>query len=440
MNISLNNLRTSNLLKGNILILCVIFAAIMTGLLIADGDLLYVGVIFIPLVIYISIIKPIVFPLGLYVALLPFEIFLVLTGEGRGPTLTKLLGILTIMVLLFKGIFEKKLTRPDNAVLWWISFMIYGILSILWAVEPERAFAQLPTYFGLLILYLVVSSYEFKKSEFDTIKWCAIGGGTVAAIMTIYNYIQNPNLRASLTGGTDHNFAAFNFLIPFAVSTSMMFGQNKIIKQTLCWITSGVILFGIIVTGSRGGFLGAVVIFIVNILYLKITLKQRIIIVIMIAIAGFIFLSYSPDFFAERWGEAIETGGSSRLSIWYIAYKSLEKYWAFGVGMENFYVALKEFGYHITYYNPGTGSHNLYLESIVQLGIVGFTLMIIAMVKHYQTMRPRFNFYNIDDVMLKASFWGILVSSIFLHTFLTKSFWLLWMMILMHKNISKNRL
>jgi O-antigen ligase len=307
-------------------------------------------------------------------------------------------------------------------------------------VQPELAFAQLPTAIGLLILYLVVSSYEFKKSEFDTIKLYAIGGGTVAAIMTIYQYIQNPNLRATLTGRTDQNFAAFTFLIPFAVSTSMIFGQNKIMKQALCWIISVVIFFAIIVTGSRGCFLGAVIAVLINMLYVKKTIKQRMIIVIMITIAGFIFLSYSPDFFSERWGEAIETGGAHRLDIWYLGYKSLEKYWAFGVGMNNFSIATKEFGHHLTYYDPTSGAHNLYLESIVQLGIIGFTLMIIAMVKHYQVLRSRFNEYPIDMIMLKASFGGVLVASIFLHTFLTKSFWLLWMMIMMYKNISKNKL
>ncbi len=419
--------------------IAIIVFGIIAGIIITTSKLLYLGFLFVPLIIYLSIQHPIIFPFGLYVAILPFEPLLVLTGESRGPTFSKFLGILTIMVLLFKGVFEKKLKRPDNASLWWASYMVYGVLSILWAVEPELAFAQLPTAMGLFILYLIVSSYEFKKSEFDIIKWCVIGGGILSAIWTINNYILNPGQRTTLTSLYDLNFSAFTLLIPFAVSTSMIFGQNKIIKQTLCWIISVVIFFAIIVTGSRGCFLGAAIAVLINILYVKKTIKQRMITVIMIMIAGFIFLSYSPDFFAERWGEAIETGGAHRLDIWYIGFKSLEKYWAFGVGMNNFAVATKEFGHHVTYYDPTSGAHNLYLESIVQLGIVGFTLMIMAMIKHYQVIRSRFNEYPIEMIMLKACFWGILVSSIFLHTFLTKSFWLLWMMIMMHKNISKNK-
>ncbi len=100
--------------------IALIVFGIIAGISIASGKLQYLLLFLsIPLII-LCIKKPFIFPFGLYVALLPLEPLLVLTGERGGATLTKFIGILTALVLLFKGVFEKNLKYPDNAALWWI--------------------------------------------------------------------------------------------------------------------------------------------------------------------------------------------------------------------------------------------------------------------------------------------------------------------------------
>src|SRR4030067_3501259 len=91
----------------------IIFALII-GAALADAKWLYLGVPLIPFMIILSLRKPFIFPFGAYAFLLPFDSLLSLTGSARGPTLTKFLGIFTILILLFKGAFEKKLKRPDK--------------------------------------------------------------------------------------------------------------------------------------------------------------------------------------------------------------------------------------------------------------------------------------------------------------------------------------
>ena len=68
-----NKIKISSFHKEKMISIFVVLSAIMTGLSIADGNWLYVGIMFIPLVIYICIIKPFIFPFGLYVLLLPFD-------------------------------------------------------------------------------------------------------------------------------------------------------------------------------------------------------------------------------------------------------------------------------------------------------------------------------------------------------------------------------
>ena len=131
----------------------------------------------------------------------------------------------------------------------------------------------------------------------------------------------------------------------------------------------------------------------------------------------------------------LDSGGAGRSTIWYVGLKALEKYWAFGAGLSNFPIAYGEVAFLDTSKGWYRGAHNIYIELLVEFGIAGFSLMILAIMKHYQIMRSRFVRYNSNSIMLKASFWAIMGSSFFLGTFWSKSFWLLWMLIIMNKNV-----
>ncbi len=151
-------------------IVIVLFFSVITGTAIADTKWVYFGIVLIPFILYICIKKPFIFPFGLYVFLLPFNAVLALTGSAKGATLTKFLGILVILVLSLKGAFEKRLKQPDYAAVWMVLFVLYGALSMLWAIDGKIGLEFLRTTTGLLILYLVSKSYQIDRSEYETLK------------------------------------------------------------------------------------------------------------------------------------------------------------------------------------------------------------------------------------------------------------------------------
>lgn len=439
MNISLNYLRTSNLLKNNILILCVIFFAIMTGLSIARGNLLYFGVMLIPLMIYLFIIKPFIFPFGLYVLLIPFDAVLTVIGDSQGTTLTKILGILTILSLLFKGVFEKKLRWPNNAAIWWILFVSLGIASLLWAIQADRVLRIAPTAIGLLILYLIASSYKINKDEFNIIRWCIIAGGLLAAIYTIYFYFIESNqlTRVTMTIGKDRtspiNYYAVSLIIPSSMCAHAMMQKSKKIIKIAWGVLLCLIVFAVVITGSRGGLLGTVIAIVINFY----STKNKIASLSFLVVIGTIIVLIMPDIFIERWKEAIAPGstGSNRTLIWYVGIKALGEYWPIGAGLNNFSNVTKEYGHYVTYLRASYGAHNIYIGFLIELGIVGLSFMMLAFWKHYKLIRSKFDQFNADAIMLRGCFWGGLTSSFFVDTFYLKSFWLIWMIILMQKNI-----
>lgn len=412
---------------------------------IANSKLIYLVVLGAPFLIYLSLTKPFIFPFGAYVFLLPFDSVLAISGS-KGATMTKLLGILTILVFLVKFLLEKKFKKPNNASLYWILFIMYALLSFFWANDPQVVQGRFITAMGLLILYLVVSSYNLQKKDFKLIKYFLLAGGVCAALVTIYKfniyggivYGSNDYVRTSLTIGdraAELNIFAFSLLLPISISLELLLQQKSTILKVFFVSVLFVLILCVLLNGSRGGLLGIGVIFITYI----ISSKKRLSLGLLILCAMVLIVSLSPNYFIDKWDQAVETGGSGRLKIWGTGLAAADKYWTIGAGLDNFPNVYNEFGFFTPFSSKmGRGAHNIYLTTFIELGIIGLSLLLLGIIKHYQAIK--INSSDSNQQMLKASFWAVLTSSFFLGSTWTKTFWMLWIFILMYRNIAEKEL
>ena len=115
----------------------------------------------------------------------------------------------------------------------------------------------------------------------------------------------------------------------------------------------------------------------------------------------------------------------------------MAKYWLHGAGLDSFPAAYTEFMKYAPYMGQNRAPHNIFVGMSVELGIIGIFFMIMALVKHYTSLVPKGGSYDNDQIILKAAFWGIIIASLSFDSVWFKSFWLLWMMITMQKNIAK---
>ncbi len=414
----------------------VLFIAAITGISIADENWLYFGIVVVPFVIYVCIKKPFIFPFGLYVFLVPFDAVLSVSGSAEGTTLTKLLGVLIILVLFIKGLVENRLKKPDSATIWWILFVLFGSLTGLWALKHGGIVHT--TLAGLFVLYMVASSYNIKRSEFETLKWCILLGGLVAAAYTIINNQAVVGDRVTL--GTEERHAslngfAFSLLFSASICIQTIFKQKNIYRKGVFCFILGVILYCIILTSSRGALLSAGVIFCMYIVFSK----QKITYISILIIVCIALASILPAVFVDRWADTLESGRSAgRVDIWGVGLMCLKKHWLIGAGLGNFPNAYSEFAIYANDFRGTTRApHNIYLGTFVELGVVGFSFFVLAIIKHYQALRSHFSSNKSDQIMLKSTLFGLLVASFFMDTAYKKSFWLLWMMIMMYRNIPK---
>lgn len=413
-------------------------AAGLTVITVLNDNLLAFGLLLSPLLLYIALKKPFAFPLGLFVMLIPFDSVLSVSEGAQGATLTRYIGMAAIIALMLKGAVERRLKMPDAVALWWVLLVAYGGLSVWWALDAERAQSRISTAAGLLLLYLVCSSFRLKKSEYQLMKWLALVGGAGAAIFTIYGYWKGhfyagPDMRASLLigeRGAGPNQLAYDLLMPAAIGVAMLLTHKGKLFKALLLAVVVTIFAGIILTGSRGGLMGGVVVIAVYLIHVR---KRLTFGIVSLAIGAILFFSM-PGHLIERLAKAAETGGAGRLDIWHVGLLALKKYWLTGAGLNNFSTAYTEFAYYAPNFKGlGRAAHNIFLENFVQLGVIGFTLMAGGLYGHYRRISGSV-ISGGDFLMLKASFWAMMVSSLFLDTFWYKSTWLLWMMILMRKS------
>lgn len=400
------------------------------------------ALLLLPLLIYFFMKKTFLFFFGLYAFLLPLDTVLTSHNIGAAAAITKYLAILIIAVLCVTGSVEEKFKRPDTTVIWWILLSLYSLVTLIWAVGQQPKLYMIINTIAIPVFYVVVSSYKINEKDYALLKWCIIGGGVALSLLILngYNSLMQAGdevARASVQIGEDlmtgQNFMAFSLLLPASMTFQQVLQQRKLIRRALYALILGVILLGILLTGSRGGMLGVGVAFIV---YFLLSRKKLDFLAFAVPLM-ILVISLAPSLFFDRWGSAVETGGAGRTYIWHTGVLALGKYWLTGAGLYNFPAAYNEFSNYVPGFNrPGRASHNLYLNMFVELGIVGFTLMIIGFARHYQAIDKvvRSKKYDSDSIMLKASFWSLLVSSFFLDAFWYKQLWILWILIMVRKN------
>ncbi|MDA8156626.1 MAG: O-antigen ligase family protein [Actinomycetota bacterium] len=400
-----------------------------------------------PLLLYLSLKKPFLFPLGLYTFSIPFENLLIMSGAKHGATLTRLLGAAAILALPLKGVFENKIKAPDKLSIWWVLFSVYCILSAFWGISGEMPSVRIMTILGLTSLYLAVSAYNVSQEEYETVKWFIFAGGLLSSIMTIIAYHQGlmqfgEAERVSLMSLDDNNGIggvnkqAFDMLLPLAICIGMLWKKNKMVLKGLFLISSFIMFFGIVVTGSRGGLFAGLVIMGFFIFYARNRLKSVIVTIILLLTA----FSMTPQFFVNRINNSIASHASGRFDIWHVGLKSLEKYWLFGAGLDCFPYAYTKFvNYTPVYMGLDRAPHNIFIGMFVELGIIGGGLMIAALIMNYLSIGSKKWSNSMDHITLKAAFAAIITGSLSQDVVWYKSFWLLWMIIIMYRHISEEK-
>ncbi len=423
--------------------LLLIGSAVIVGTMVGQGNWLYLSVLTAAI---LAMLWPIEVALGVYAFLLPFGSIAILGSGPSGTTLNWIVGGLAAMALLGVGVVRGRLDFPPRGAVLWSALLLWSILTSVWALEPQYAFHQVATNIALVSLYVLGVSWRVTKRQLDVLTRLTIAGGCVASLVVIYLFLNGvtyrSNHRASLLMAgqeTNPDGLAAALLLPLSLSVAGFIAASGRLRKIALINIIAVIGSAIFLTMSRTALVAVSVVLLLFLI--RLGLNRRI---LAIASALLLILTAMPANFFSRIQGAASTGGDGRLDIWRAGLVALKRYWVTGAGLGNCWVAYKEnAGYARVFQGYMRGSHNTYLNVLVELGIVGVLLMSAALVSQLgsvRRLRAVLGKVPIQIVALEGACWAMLAFGFFGDVLWTKPFWLNWMLLLMAVRMTEKSL
>ena len=394
-----------------------------------------------PLALYGVLNRPLDIVFGLYVLLIPFDNLL---STGSFGTLTKFVGIVAgIALLLFvarRG--QIKLTASPVFVL----FALVGwmLLSVLWALNQGAAVKILPTYAGLVLLYVAVTMMPVSRNQWRRLLFLVVIGGVASAGYGIHLfYGQLPNIQNSAAmrlivqagdNFIDPNHFSDALLFPVAVLAMWGLRSRTIFAKVASLAGVGIMVCAILLSGSREG---VVALLLIVAYYLWRTRYRLQVAVMLIATLAALTLGRFPVM--ERFASVLQTGGSGRTSIWAVAIEAAKHRLLQGFGIGNFVDAFNQFylGVHQPYpYGWDSPAHNLVMHYLVELGLVGLVLIAGFFISQFRSLKyigKDSPFYD-DRVAMEAALLATISVSLTIDLFTYKYAWLVFAMAALLRN------
>jgi O-antigen ligase len=424
----------------------VLFSAAAVTLLVSGPSTIVLGLVALllaPLFLYVALRRPLDFPFGLYVLLVPFDNLL---GLGTFGTLTRLLGIVAgvfLMIWILRRRDALPISRPLAII---FALAAWILASSFWAINQGVAVQLVPTYVGLFLLYAVLSSIPISPSQFRILLWLVVGGSLCAAGYGIDIFYHHPNYAAtdgparlimeSGSASIDPNHFADVLLFPVAIVIMWSLRARNILAKLAGIGALVVLVTAILLSGSREGFTGILLICV----YYLVRSRYR----FQLAAVGAAFavaIATTQTALWARFSTVLDTGGSGRTSIWAVGLEAAKHNFFFGYGIGNFQNAYNLFylGVRQTYpYGFDSPAHNIVIHYVVELGVVGLGLLVWFFCAQFRSLKDigkTSELYD-DRVTMEAALIAIIGVSMTIDLFTYKYAWLVFSMIALLRNAS----
>lgn len=374
-----------------------------------------------------------VYLLGIYFLLLIFGAL----NIGPIGSVLRLVGLLPIAIWVLSS---HKIVK-NKLLIFVFLFVLWCCFSYVWSIDQTLTSKRIITQISFLIFLFAVSAYSYNKTEIFFLKSMLVWASRLSAIVVLLfsNYIEG---RLYLSGVIDEdpNYLCTYFL--FAIINAIISITKPIGKKKIVYFFEILIYIYIILsTGSRGGALATgVAIVIAYIMSIKesdltfLSFLGRIFLIAILAAAIYILTSYLSEDILLRYSYATiaESNGTGRYQIWKDAMNLfgnsnfLRQLGGYGTGTAK--VIARE--YHFTYVNV---IHNIFIENLVELGIVGFLFYVIYTFRFWncsRIMKDTFSFSIISGMIIMSlstslaafkPYWNILIFIICMNNYVEVS-------------------
>ncbi len=342
-------------------------------------------------------------------------------------SLALIIGVVTLAVfaatqLSLDGTFTARPAEVNYALL----FMLTGALSIPLAIDASIAWAEFTgTFVRGILIFIVIVNVVRTPSRLKALLYLSIVTALVLSVQAINDYRLGLNVvegyRVSGRGtgifGNTNDMALYLVtMLPFSVA--FFFGSNNMLKKAIHAACAVMMLIGIVLSYSRGAFLG--VLFVTVFFVLKIGRRSKFQIAALLIGGALAMIVLAPSGYGDRlqsiFMPGLDASGSAdsrRGELFRSIYVAM-RHPLLGIGMGNYQPNMSP---------RGLVTHNSYTQVAAEMGmtaLVLYTMLIVSPLRKLSTIaretlavRHTSPFYYLG-LGLQASLLVFMVSSFFL--------------------------
>ena len=319
-------------------------------------------------------------PLFVFVALVPIEETVNITGIG---TLSRWSGIVFAAVYAIPRL--GRLTPGALPLAAW-AYVGWAVLSVGWALGSSVAQGQLQTLIQLAVIgFLVADVVIHDPTVARPLLWAySISAAATAAIGIASYFVGGSAVDGRLAAIANQNPAQFaSLLLP-----ALIFGLHELLQGRRVLASSLIALLctaGIALSGTRSVWVAAGVV-VCFLLLPRLGMRRAIVAlgVVGILVIATLQIPGVGNLVAERTGSAAISGGAGRTDIWAVGIKIVESSPVIGIGYANFPVAftsaLIRSANVAADIGTSRGPHNVVIGTLGELGIVGLVLLALFII------------------------------------------------------------
>lgn len=300
----------------------------------------------------------------------------------------KLIGLFTLIV--YTG---SKLSQGERLTIWPLemkmlaAIVTLAVVHVPFAYSRANSFALLTdTFLKVTIVFALMVNLLDTRKRLRSILRLVVISGTAVALGTIATLggkagAEGERISGIVSGqfGNPNDMAtALNILLPIAVALAL---SCKTRMRLLYFACAAIIIFGVVISFSRAGFLGLLAMGVV--LLWKVGRQNRLVTALVFLLAAGIFVSALPSGYTDRLFTIVHTekdgtgSAQERQQLLGQAVELAAKHIFFGVGMGNFSV----------YSIHNRAAHNSYLEISAELSFAGLAAYLTLIFAPFGTLR-----------------------------------------------------
>lgn len=335
--------------------------------------------------IFLIVYKPL---FGLYL----FTVILYLKPEIFGSIfsflhVTRMIGFLTLIAFIFQAGKKGGIKYFNDAQSrWLVALGIVMCFSLSTSIWHGNTVDSLFNFVKIYVAYFLIINLISSLKQYRAIVWAMVASMACIGLVSIRSYyslgesLSGERMFGAYSGAlfSDPNDMAMGFIMLLPFLYYDLFRGAFILRKAVLLVLIGIFLLGIVLTQSRGGFIGLLVMLFM--LWLKSKRK------VLLAVLGIVILilgwqiapqSYKDRMLTIQTAAKNDEAATSRLDAWRAGMNMMTHH-IFGVGAGNF-------GEGFVLYRPPDAvdvlgmrrvAHNMFIQVGGETGFAGFAIFI----------------------------------------------------------------